>query len=454
MKTTEVFTIFAASHRWNALVQVAHKLSFALLSFSLYRVLTDGDFSAWANINSVIFLTLLWADLGLRKAIPRYAPWFTASHNDMKRFITGVVLMQVGVVVASLLPLQWIVHSLLAGKSSTFIVTAACIIFLVEGCTNILRLLHHAHFWIRQYNQVAAIASLIEVTVNLLIIYLVPNSIDILKSVLATKIVIGLGVVCITSWSLRRLVGHHHVDKTADKRARPSPQEFMKHAGAMWLTSGLKSLSERNFMLPFFTYTLGAETANLFKITNDAALVFYRVALKTIGTTDTALLAHIDAAGWQKNLVRRAFSKLTVRIAALSLPLFGIALLSALLCRNVCSGKMFLTAFLIMTSAYLVELMLLPYERILEVKRRYKSLARAYMLYIVGLACTLFVTTVTSIGLIGSLLCVHIVRLVSLYTMTRIIQRSYKLELPHHHIGIIVKASLYGLLLITALIII
>ena len=78
---------------------------------------------------------------------------------------------------------------------------------------------------------------------------------------------------------------------------------FIKHSLIMWANNNLKSLSERNFLVPFFTHIFGPGPANLFKVANDGALLFYRIAIKTIGTTDTSLLAHIETSQQHKKLM-------------------------------------------------------------------------------------------------------------------------------------------------------
>jgi len=95
---------------------------------------------------------------------------------------------------------------------------------------------------------------------------------------------------------------------------------------------------------------------------------------------------------------------------------------------------------------------LLPYERVLEVKRSYSSLARAYVPYVITLIVLMTGNIVTLIGLLGTLLCIHAVRLVSLWLMSRTVQRTYHLHLPRQRIALLGKAIIYGSLLIIILI--
>lgn len=89
----------------------------------------------------------------------------------------------------------------------------------------------------------------------------------------------------------------------------------------MWATTVLKSLTERNFLVPFFSFSLGMASANIFKLANDAALLFYRVIVKTLGTADTALLSHVQT-GYHADInFNKAFVNITKQIMVLSIPI-------------------------------------------------------------------------------------------------------------------------------------
>jgi len=181
----------------------------------------------------------------------------------------------------------------------------------------------------------------------------------------------------------------------------------------MWTNNNLKSLSERNFFIPFITYTMGPVLANSFKIANDAALLFYRIVVKTIGTTDTLLLAHIVTLK-QKKLMRFAFTKLTTKVTRLCLPLLGVVFFLAIKGSRSTQNPFVFHLFIIMAIGYLIETMFLPYERMLEVNSKYKYLALAYIPYVVMLMGIFSGITMPFFGLLGSIMIVHGVRLVSL----------------------------------------
>ena len=85
--THPLFRQFSSALAWNALAYTAHKSAFTIRTFLLYRFLSPSDFSTWATTNSALFLLLLWLDLGLRKSIPRYAPFFRSNCRQVTKQI-------------------------------------------------------------------------------------------------------------------------------------------------------------------------------------------------------------------------------------------------------------------------------------------------------------------------------------------------------------------------------
>ena len=204
--------------------------------------------------------------------------------------------------------------------------------------------------------------------------------------------------------------------------------QFATHSGAMWITTFLKSLSERNFLVPLFTHILGPVAGGLFKVANDGALLFYRIILKTIGTTDTSLLAHVHAK--QKDEMNYAFKKLTTRIAALCLPLLGIIGVLSFNDSTLIGTNMIFNLFLIMAVGYLLETLLLSYERLLEVSRAYVYIGIAYIPYICFIIALASGYLTTLIGFYASVACIHGVRLVSLLIMALFARMYYKVIFP------------------------
>ena len=184
-------------------------------------------------------------------------------------------------------------------------------------------------------------------------------------------------------------------------------------------------------MVTFLTYTIGPAGANLFKVANDAALFFYRIIIKTIGIADTSLFAHIEAAGKKHDLMPFAFKKITTKVAGLVIPFLGIICWIGFSNDSLVIENTFVfQAFFIMALGYIIETLFLPYERILEVKRRYVYLTLGYIPYVIMLILLLTGNIIPYIGLLGSITLIHVVRLVSISIIACLARHDYKLRFP------------------------
>jgi hypothetical protein len=420
---------------WNAFFYIIYKISFTALSLALYKNLTTHDYANWANLNSITYLILLWLDCGFRKSIPRFSPELAKNQRLLKRFTFGIVIYQFLLLLAAL-PIFTIcapkITTLLRLKFHDTLYLFGSSLLITEGLVAILRLLFHANFWNKQFNSLATIALTIEMGINFYLLCSGLPSHEILNAILLTKISLS-GMMTLASIPLlSHLIKTTANDQCEDINVKILTHSFIKHSGIMWVNTNLKSLSERNFMTPLLTYIIGPAHANLFKVINETALLFHRTVLKTIGTTDTTFLAHIEAAPESKALLPSAFKKLASKIAALCIPLLGIlGLLFFLTLYNQENTNFAFQAFLIITIGYLTETLLSPYERVLEVKKRYGFLMYAYTPYIIALILMLSTSLITYIGLIGSLLIIHGVRLVSSLITMHLAKTSYGLRYPY-----------------------
>lgn len=383
MTTKQLFAQFSYGINWNALFYFSYKILVTSFSFFLYYHLTTNDFALWANINSALFLLLLWIDFGLRKSIPRYAPEFAKNKNAAHLFIKYIIMFHIIILCLALPIFLYYTYNLLLfiDNSTSYIWCFAGALFIVEGIIGLMRLVFHSYFWNKQFNVLMTIIISIEITTNVLLILRSHNSRNALYIIFTTKILIGIAAIILSIRMLKRLYKDESYPGTQHINIKTTTKGFIKHSAIMWGNNSLKSLSERNFLVPFFTYTLGAGAANLFKVANDAALLFYRLVIKTIGTADTSLLAHIEASGQNKRLMQIIFKKLTAKVAALCLPLLGIIGFIFLQGNGLLYNTFVFQAFMLMVVGYLVEVMFLSYERILEIKKIYSINAFLYSLY-------------------------------------------------------------------------
>jgi len=187
----------------------------------------------------------------------------------------------------------------------------------------------------------------------------------------------------------------------------------------MWMATIIKSFTERNFLVPFITHALNPEIANIFKLSNDMALVFYRFILKTIGTADTSLLSQSSLFG-NNVAFNAAFTKLITKIAHLCLFAFVIIMAINMYRIYFFDTKTIGQLFLITAICYIIEALLLPFERILEIKENYLYLFIGYIPYIVILILILFASNIPTLSssFISFIILVHIARLASSFLIT------------------------------------
>ena len=125
-----------------------------------------------------------------------------------------------------------------------------------------------------------------------------------------------------------------------------------------------------------------------------------------------------------------AFKKLTTKIVALSIPFLGIIFFISVNLVDRIENKFVFQAFLIITICYLIEAILSPYERLLEVKRRYINLAIAYLPYVLFLFIIILFNIIPCIGLLRSITAIHGVRLVSLFIIMHFARHYYRIRFP------------------------
>ena len=386
-------------------------------TFLLYYALSAHHFSMWATTTSAIFLLLLWLDMGLRKSIPRFAPLFSAQRTTL---ITTILIIHLSILLCALPFLIWFLQS-----HPPTILLLATIIYLAQGTQSIIRLAYHAYFLNKPFNIIATSSSVLELAALVSALILLPTHL-ILMSTLTITAISSVGV-CVIAYraffypSSTNFAGDPESSST-ETPTSTTYRQFFTHSLIMWITTIIKSFSERNFLLLLITSSSGVAVANIFKLANDGALFFYRIIIKTIGVADTALLAHIETGhesrGEKNSMMISAVKEVVAKTTRLILPLLGILVGICFVPNRLYTPDVF-HAFLLMTIGYILETILIPYERLLEVRRRYLFLFLSYLPYIGVMILLTLTLRISSIGLLPLLLCIHIVRLVS-YLLIRV----------------------------------
>lgn len=439
MNTNQLFSKFSHALNWNAFSYTIYKILFTALSWTLYFILTSYEFSVWANINCMVYLLLLWADCGFRKSIPRFAPVFAHNKTTFSLFTHGIIIFQ-STLILLLIPLYIFStkHLITIPIQYYFL---GVFLFITEGMIAILRLIFHSYFWQKQFNIIATSFMILQMTINLFFIFWGYQGLNLVSIIIITKIFIGILIVTTSLIVLKRINKEEIIHGNSSINIKKSARAFAKHSAIMWFNNNIKSLSERNFLVPFLTATVGPTIANTFKVANDGALFFYRIVIKTIGTSDTSLFSFLEVKKAKHTLFNIAFKKLTLRIALLCIPLLSIVGALYLDGTHV-NNNTLLKALTIMAVGYLIETLFLPYERILEVKRRYWYLFFCYIPYICMLFFLISGTIFGSLSLIKAVIIIHAIRLISLFLMVTCAWFLYGIKFPIKYIFIISATSI------------
>jgi hypothetical protein len=405
---------FSQAHRCNIAIYFINKLLSLSILFFLYYHLTPNTFATWANVTSIVYIFLLWSDFGFRKSIPRFAPLFLQC-GTIHYFMRFLIIIHVCMLICTLPVFIYSINRIIVFSlpdMKLWVLGTATAAYISEGIVFLLRLVYQSYFLHKPITLLTSLISLAETGITIMVIYYVYTSPLLIPLLLCIKSIASI----ITSSAYIILIP---LPPTEQKNVNTQiKHEFIKHSFIMWLYTALKSLSERNVLLPFITYTLNAEYAGIYKLANESALFFYRLVLKTIGTTDTSLLSFIEEQQDQQHLMEKAFEKLSTKVMALCVPLVGIILGFYIGGETFVHNQYVFQLFLIMTVTYLAELVLLPYERLLEVKKNYWYLASAYIPYIITLIVLYTTSCISLIGLKGIIILIQIVRLVSIGIVT------------------------------------
>lgn len=433
MNMQKLYKKFSKGIVWNAFLFLVYKLLFISLTFLLYGRLTVQDFSLWANVNCIIYLLLLWLDFGFRKSLPRYAPEFSKNKITMQKFITFILIFHLIVLcIASPVFLFLIARfaTTIGLSKQVSILYLGCILFIVEGILATFRLIYHSYFWQKNFNILNALTLVTQLVLSIGSLYVVEKSIALLQAIFIIKIGTSILMLAIATVMLRWLYQTNTFSEKTKINISSKGWEFAKHSSIMWASTNIKSLTERNFLVPLFTWQLGPSLANLFKVANDSALFFQRLILKTIGTTDTSLLSYIEKKSKNSVLLPQVFKKLTTKIISLCVPLLGLLVAWYFYKKNTGTESSTSHLFFVLAIGYLLQVLISPYERILEVKKKYIVLMIAYLPYLFFVPLFLYFNHPSPISLFYSVLLVQSIRLISALMMAIFVRYTFSLKYP------------------------
>lgn len=415
LKQRRLLSSFYTALGWNAFSYSVYKCCSMLLAFFLYKRMEQQDFTAWATLTSTTFLLLLFLDCGFRKSVPRYCPDFLVTRTMYKRFITTIILVQ-GAMLLIALPwyYSWVAPAFIPSvhqETQTMACWLSAAFFFLQGIIALVRLIYYAHFWNKQFNTAMAIVVSLESLTAIACCFIDISNTWFLVYILAIhcggSLVLAMICSSMLFWLPYKTRQNYRVS------AETVTGQFIVHSCFMWGSNVIKSITERNFLLPYVLYYLGPGVGAIFKLTHDAALFFYRFAHKTLATNDTSLLAYARQDG---HYLKVAFAKLKKTVLLL---VAGMAILACLLSFISWAYELeylprsSIVLFCIFFLGYMFEVALSPYERLLEVSREYRALALAYLPYCCILMLMLYTQTIATIGLVPFMVILQLLRCLS-----------------------------------------
>ncbi|NBP16146.1 hypothetical protein EBU95_17470 [bacterium] len=419
---------FTSGLFWNGIFYIVYKILFLSLSITLYYKLDTAYFSQWAMINSIVFIIVLWLDCGFKKSIPRYYPLFVQTRKSHTFFIKALITFQAFFLVTIGVPVIWAVTQKVSDlQTFSFFIFS---LFFTEGLIALLRLFYHAHFWQKQFNMLHTFFVFLETLFNVYVITFVTDQVRIITLLLFSKIIFGTLIIFFALLLLSTLYQTTLYTRTTVIDTKEAIKGFIKHSLCMWATTFIKSLSERNVLFPYITYTLGPSVGNLFKVTHDSALFFQRVALKTIGTADSSLLGYLEEDRTGDIKLQETFMQLLQKITIMSIPLITMSFFVNYYPTYFYKEHELIKLFFIIVFGYIIELLLSPFERVLESKFQYRSLWIAYTPYLICLLVLHVFKALNLFSLTFFIMIIQIFRIIGSLLMMYFAQKNYNLLIP------------------------
>lgn len=430
---------------WNAFSYTVFKLTSTVLTFVLFKQLSTTEFAVWTGINSLVYLILVWADMGMRKTVPTFFPLIKESNRKQYTFLligayTAILTIACPFALWLVSRYAYQVHL----PMNNALLFASALLFFGHGLEMLFQTIFHAYLWQRTYNTLLAAIQFAYMVFVIIAAFVFAPSLA-----MVFYIVLGKGIASLICALLSAVLLNKRLPHSTLPVEPLSPdflKKFTKHAGLMWGAAVLKSLTERNITVPFVTYFLGPSLGNIFKVAQDGALLLQRLIFRTIGTTDTSLFAYLKSthnAAENHQVFQHAFTKLATKLAYLAIPLIGVVWF--IQCQVSCCGTSSygFDLFFIISIGLLLELLLTPYERMLEVHADYADLACAYLFYIVTISFVFMAMAYGYIQLISFVIALYTVRLLSMGIMAYAVYRTYHLKYPFKKICILMIIILF-----------
>lgn len=407
---SDILNSFHKALAYNSVSVLAYKILFITLSYLLFMHFSAEDYLQWGNTMALVYLTVLWADLGLKKSIAQFAPYLFEGHaHFLRRFIPLyiLILLAAGLLLITIVPLA--------------LTTKILVLLLVitEGSVSLLRSLFHAKFENKFFNIAYIIFFAVEVAIIILMLTghvsftnIRSLVLSLTDSLLVLRICNSLLVISFTAPKLLRLL------KQQNKQIQTNNfplKEFITHCSVLSITTVARSITERNMLLPIIITLFGPILAAPCKLAQDVAIVFQRFLFKTLATNDTAFLSILakqnKAESNEKTYSHDGFYHVAYRVIKLCIPILLVISIASLLIyrfqdlqttlftQDAYTRSQAFYYFLIFIIFFMLESLLVPYERFLEVNQAYKSLLFSYTPYTLAFGIIYYMGNTTNLGI-------------------------------------------------------
>lgn len=400
---------FSQAVWWNALLFVITRSAQLIGSYGVYYTADNQTFFWWSHSLALLFLILLWIDFGFKKSIALFA------HQSKNNLLPVYVWSAQSVVVFTTVIAISCCKNLLVPYLNHTSFLLFLIAFALNGMLFAAQNIYHAYFLNKLCNKALMIATLVELTVMVILCSTAAVSMNML---FAAKIMGTLSALGILFYNKTNLMYQNTTDNTV-----PLPyKNMLSHTGMMGTTTVLKSLSERNFLVPLFAASYGIEAATAYKLANETAIFFYRIIIKSLGTADTALLARAHETN-HKQLFYAALTLVQRKTALLIIPLAAVLLISmtgssyAAYLVPASGSRVIILARMLM-ACYFIESFFISYERVLEVKQKYRPLMLSYAVYGACLLVSLLGILKGLVTPLWGLMSIHGARIIGLALMS------------------------------------
>lgn len=420
MTKESISTLFSEGLLWNGILYSLYKILSLGATCFLYMVLPTHEYNMWALVQSTIFMLVLILDCGMKKTIPRYILLFAKNKKTYTTFLVWLFVATLCITFFIGIPLLYYITthylSLVVYKEKK-----ALLAFLLLGETLLATIatLYHSHFMQKYYYSLYLVCFAAEMALVSLCATGYYTSIPFIVSFLYIKLFFCIVMVISTLYYvplLYKTIFQRYQD-LEEKPTIPHYKEIVFHALSMWASTSLKALTEKNGLFPFITTTYGTTVANCFKVTHDCTLFFQRIALKTIGINDIAALSYELTNQTTTIISYKTTTIIKHKIMILCSSIFLIGSSVGIFYHYYYKGAFLFPLFLLSLSCYMIEILLSPFERVLEAQQKYSALWIRYSPYIILITMLLFFKWYINWSLFTCMLYIHLTRLVSALLM-------------------------------------